>query len=79
MGGSSWSAIVRRRALLKGSTMRWFARFFHDDSAATAVEYAVMLALIIIAILGAIGAVGENAGGMWGGISGKLDSTTFGQ
>ncbi len=59
--------------------MHRFARLLFDDSAATAVEYAVMLALIIIAILGAIGAVGQQSGGMWGGIGGKLDSTAFGQ
>ncbi len=58
--------------------MNRLARLLIDDSAATAVEYAVMLALIIIAIIGAVGAVGSNTGGLWGGISGKLDSTAMG-
>jgi len=62
----------------KGSTMRWFSKLLFDDTGATAVEYAVMLALILIGILGAVGAVGQNSGGLWGGISGKLDSTPFG-
>lgn len=59
--------------------MQSFLRLlFSDDSAATAVEYAVMLALIIIAIIGAVGSVGQNAGGLWGGISGKLDTAGVG-
>jgi pilus assembly protein Flp/PilA len=58
--------------------MRWFSKLLIDDTAATSVEYAVMLALIITVIIGAIGAVGQNSGGLWGGISGKLDDTNFG-
>ncbi len=62
----------------KGLAMCWFSKLLFDDAGATSVEYAVMLALIIIAILGAIGAVGQNSGGLWGGISGKLEATPFG-
>ena len=38
--------------------MRFLIRFLADDDAATAVEYAVMLALILLACLVAIQAVG---------------------
>ncbi len=51
--------------------------FFRDDQAATAVEYAVMLALILVTIIGAVGAVGAQAGGMWGGIEGELRDHGF--
>jgi Flp pilus assembly pilin Flp len=45
-----------------------------DDSAATAVEYAVMLALIIGVAIGAISFFGTEAGGSWQDTSDKLDT-----
>ncbi len=36
-------------------------RFLHDDSGPTAVEYAVMLALIIVVCIAAITTLGTNA------------------
>jgi len=52
-------------------------RLLRDEQAATAVEYAVILALILISVIGAIGAVGAQAGGLWGGIEGDLRSVGF--
>jgi len=46
--------------------------------AATAVEYAVMLALILMVTVGAIGLVGTQSGGLWGGIDADLDAVGFG-
>jgi len=40
-------------------------RPYRDDQAATAVEYAVLLALILIAIIAAINAVGNTTSGIW--------------
>jgi pilus assembly protein Flp/PilA len=40
-------------------------RFLHQDDAATAVEYAVMLALIVITCLVAIRGVGGRANALW--------------
>jgi pilus assembly protein Flp/PilA len=57
--------------------MRYFLKFLRDEQAATAVEYAVMLALIIVVLIGTIGAVGANAGGMWGGIQNHLKDVGF--
>jgi pilus assembly protein Flp/PilA len=59
--------------------MKRLLHFFRDDEAATAVEYAVMLALILISVIGAIGTVGAQSGGMWGSIHGKLDGAGFGK
>jgi len=53
-------------------------RFLYLEDAATAVEYAVMLALILIAVLSAIGAVAQQAGGMWGNVHSELNSAGFG-
>ena len=59
--------------------MRRFLRsLWRDEDAATAVEYAVMLALILVAIMSAIGSMGSGAGGMWGDIDSDLQSFGFG-
>ena len=53
-------------------------RFISCDEGATAVEYAVLLALILMGVIGAIGTVGASTGGLWGNIEGDLDGTPFG-
>jgi pilus assembly protein Flp/PilA len=52
--------------------MNIIKRLLSDDSGATAVEYAVMLALIIGVCIGAIGLFGSTASGSWQDTSGKL-------
>lgn len=54
-------------------------RLLRDDSAATAVEYAVLMALILAVVIGAIATFGSEAGGLWGGIDTDLEATQFGQ
>lgn len=49
-------------------------RFLQDDSAATAVEYAVMLGLIMVVCLGAISFFGSEAGGSWEDTSDRLET-----
>ncbi len=53
-------------------------RLARDDEAATAVEYAVMLALVLAVVIGAITTFGNQTGGLWSGIQGDLNATTFG-
>jgi Flp pilus assembly pilin Flp len=48
-----------------------------DEEAATAVEYAVMLAMILLSVIGAISVVGGEAGGMWGNIRSDLQNVGF--
>jgi len=57
--------------------MRPLWKFLRDESGPTAVEYAVMLALIIGVCIGAIGLFGTTASGSWQDTSGKL-STSMG-
>jgi pilus assembly protein Flp/PilA len=40
-------------------------RLLRDEDGPTAVEYAVLLALILVAVMAGIGAVGGQTGGMW--------------
>ena len=57
--------------------MRLLLRLLCEEEAATAVEYAVLLALILVSIMGAIGSVGAQAGGLWGGIETDLRESGF--
>jgi pilus assembly protein Flp/PilA len=57
--------------------MKHLIRFWHDESGPTAVEYAVMLAMIICVCLGAVGFFGSTASGSWTDTSNKL-STSMG-
>ena len=47
-------------------------RFLVSEDGPTAVEYAVMLALIIIVCLAAIGAIGTNANTTFTNVAAKL-------
>lgn len=49
-----------------------FARFFQSEDGPTAVEYAVMLALIVVVCLGAIRTVGTNAKTTFTSVSAQL-------
>jgi Flp pilus assembly pilin Flp len=58
--------------------MPLFWKLLHEEEAATAVEYAVMLAMVLMTVIGTVGVVGAQSGGMWGGIESDLDSVGFG-
>ena len=52
--------------------MRRLIDFISRDDAATSVEYAVILALILITLFGAVMTFGSQSGGLWTGINGHL-------
>jgi pilus assembly protein Flp/PilA len=43
-------------------------RLLADQTGATAIEYGLIAALIVIAMMGGLSAMGGGAGGMWGKI-----------
>ncbi len=53
-------------------------RFICEADGTTAVEYAVMLAMILMGVIATIGALGSQSGGMWGGVNTNLSSHGFG-
>jgi len=57
--------------------MRYLLKLLREQEAATAVEYAVMLGLILAVVLVAIEALGSQSGGMWGNIEGDLRNVGF--
>jgi pilus assembly protein Flp/PilA len=53
-------------------------RFLNDSSAATTVEYAVMLALILVAILGSVTTMSQNTANCFNSTASKLQDVGFG-
>ena len=53
-------------------------RLYRDDQAATAVEYAVLLALILVAVISAINAVGNSTHGIWANDANQIEAATGG-
>ena len=49
-------------------------RFFKDEEGATAVEYAIMVALIAIVIIAAVILVGEKANNVFSKVESALDA-----
>lgn len=47
-------------------------RFLKSEDGPTAVEYAVMLALIVVVCLGAITSIGSSAAGTFSSVAGQL-------
>ena len=58
--------------------LNYLLRLYRDDQAATAVEYAVLLALILVAIISAINALGNTTSGIWANDANKIDTATGG-
>lgn len=58
--------------------LNYLLRLYRDDQAATAVEYAVLLALILVATISAIHAVGDTASGIWANDVNRIIAATGG-
>ncbi|UUL81284.1 Flp family type IVb pilin [Sphingomonas qomolangmaensis] len=54
-------------------------RLFDDRRGATAVEYGLILALVFLAIVGAIAGVADATITMWDGVSTDVEDATSGQ
>jgi len=55
-----------------GGAMNVLARFFHDESGSTAIEYGLIAALISTVIIGAVTFVGGNLQATFTGVSNAL-------
>ena len=59
------------------SSRRSVRGFLRGEEGATAVEYAVMLALILATIFGSVGAIGGTTGGLFQNAESELDAAGF--
>lgn len=65
----------REQAMSKQhTTIEFWRRFVFEDSGTTAVEYAVMLAMILAVIIATIGSLGSGQNSMWGNIDGEMQA-----
>ena len=64
--------------MVESIMIRKLKSFIRNEEAATAVEYSVLLALILMAIIGTVTIVGTETNEMLGGINDSLQSTLFG-
>jgi pilus assembly protein Flp/PilA len=53
-------------------------RFLETDDAATAAEYAVLLALILLVLISAVTSVGNSTSGLWQNDVTRISSATGG-
>jgi pilus assembly protein Flp/PilA len=49
--------------------MRFFGKLMRDSRGASAVEYALICALIVLAVIGGITMVGVRTDAMWNGVA----------
>jgi Flp pilus assembly pilin Flp len=57
---------------------RRLGRFLRTTDAATAVEYAVVLALILMVVFSAVALVGQKTGQSWSNSNTSLQAVNFG-
>ena len=53
-------------------------RFLEDDGAATAIDYSLILGLVVLAIVGAIQLLGQSLGNMYLYVSSNVTSSIGG-
>jgi pilus assembly protein Flp/PilA len=53
-------------------------RFLADEQGPTAVEYAVMLALVLVAVIGAVNAVGNATSSKWQNNANQINNAVNG-
>ena len=52
-----------------------FRRLSRDNRGATAIEYGLIAALIVVAMMGGLSALGGGAGGMWSKINNTVQTS----
>ena len=55
---------------------RIFRKLNADKRGATAIEYGLIAALIVIAMIGGLSALGGGAGGMWTNLAATVENPT---
>lgn len=52
--------------------MRYSVRFWHDETGQDIAEYAVMLAVILVIVVGTVRLIGSNANSVFSNVSSSL-------
>ena len=59
-----------------GAIRKALRKLLADDGGATAVEYGLIAALIVMGMIGGLSMLGGGAGGMWTQISEKVENAS---
>ena len=54
----------------------WLGRIVRDERGATAIEYGLIVSLIIIAMVGALNTLGDSTTGMWNDVSNEVSASS---
>ncbi len=49
-------------------------RLLREESGATAIEYALICALVVLAVIGAMRGLGGSSGGGWGNVANNAEA-----
>jgi len=58
-----------------GAIRRTLRKLLADQGGATAIEYGLIAALIVVAMIGGLSALGGGAGGMWTKINNAVQNS----
>jgi len=58
-----------------GAIRRTLRRLLADQGGATAIEYGLIAALIVVAMMGGLSTLGGGAGGMWSKINNAVQNS----
>jgi len=54
----------------------WLGKIVRDERGATAIEYGLIVSLIVIAMVGALAVLADTTGGMWNDVSNNVSSNS---
>jgi pilus assembly protein Flp/PilA len=53
----------------------WLGRIVRDERGATAIEYGLIVSLIVIAMVGALNVLADTTTGMWNDVSNNVSAS----
>jgi len=54
----------------------WLGEIIRDERGATAIEYGLIVSLIVIAMVGALAVLADTTGGMWNDVSNNVSDSS---
>ncbi|MBC2778197.1 Flp family type IVb pilin [Parasphingopyxis marina] len=54
----------------------WLGRIARDERGATAIEYGLIVSLVVIAMVGALVVLADTTTGMWNNVSNTVESNS---
>ncbi len=55
---------------------KWLEKIARDERGATAIEYGLIVSLIVIAMVGALAVLGDTTGNLWSNVSNEVSDSS---